>query len=169
RTLSGLREGVLQRLEYRAFALEQIHSVLREVTHLDAAADRHRAVVRRRRARHQLQQRGFSRAVDTHDAPAFLPPHHEVEPVIDAPVAVGLLHLLQAHHVLARARRRWEIERHGLAALRRLDALDLLQLLPPALHLGRVRRARLEALDEFDFLGEHRLLTLELGLLLLFV
>ena len=77
--------------------------------------------------------------------------------------------VLQADDVLARARRRQEVERHGLAALRRLDALDLVELLDPALHLRGVRGARLEALDELDFLGQHRLLALELGLLLLLV
>ena len=85
------------------------------------------------------------------------------------PVAIALVHVLQAHHVLAGARRRQEIERHRLAALGRLDPFDLLQLLHPALHLRGVRGARLEALDELDLLGEHRLLTLELGLLLLLV
>jgi len=125
--------------------------------------------VRRRRARHQFQQRGFPGAVDAHHAPALPAADHEVEPVIDDAVAIGLLHPLQAHHILARTRRGEKIERHGLAALRRFDALDLLQLLHPALHLGGMRGARLEALDEFDLLGQHRLLALELGLLLLLV
>ena len=91
----------------------------------------------------------------------------EVQPLVDAPVAVALVHVLQAHHVLAGARRRRELERHRLAALGRLHPVDLLQLLHPALHLRGVRGARLEALDELDLLGEHRLLALELGLLLL--
>ena len=77
------------------------------------------------------------------------------------------MHALQVDDVVARARRRRELERHGLAALRRLDPLDLLELLHPALHLRGVRGARLEALDELDLLGEHRLLALELRLLLL--
>ena len=79
------------------------------------------------------------------------------------------MQLLQGDDVIARAWRGRKIERDGLAAARRLDALDLLQLLDPALHLGGVRGARLEAFDELDFLGQHRLLALELGLLLLFV
>jgi predicted MFS family arabinose efflux permease len=45
RALPGLREGILQRLEHRALAVEQIHRVLGEVAHLHAAAERHRAVV----------------------------------------------------------------------------------------------------------------------------
>ncbi len=77
------------------------------------------------------------------------------------------MHVLQAHHVLTRARRRHEVERYRLAAPGRCHPFDLLQLLYPALHLGGVRGTRLEALDEIDFLGEHRLLALELGLLLL--
>ena len=122
-----------------------------------------------RRARHQLQQRGFAGAVDAHHAPALPAADHEIQPVIDDAVAIALLHPLQADHVLARTRRGQKIERHGLAALRRLDPLDLLQLLHPALHLGGMRGARLEALDEFDLLGQHRLLALELRLLLLLV
>ena len=120
-----------------------------------------------RRARHQLQQRRLAGAVDAHDAPALPAAHLEVEPLVDAAAAVALVHVLQAHHVLAGARRRRELEHHRLAALGRLDPLDLLQLLHPALHLRGVRGARLEALDELDLLGEHRLLALELRLLLL--
>ena len=86
-----------------------------------------------------------------------------------AAAAIALVDVLQADDILARARRRHEFERYGLAALRRLDALDLVELLDPALHLRRMRGARLEAFDELDFLGQHRLLALELGLLLLFV
>ncbi len=48
-----------------------------------------------------------------------------------------------------------------------LHALDLVELLHPALHLRSVGGPRLEALDELDLLGQHRLLALELGLLLL--
>ena len=77
------------------------------------------------------------------------------------------MHVLQADDVLADARRRRKIERHALAALRRLDAFDLVELLHPALHLRGVGSARLEPLDELDLLGEHRLLALELRLLLL--
>jgi len=98
--LARLRERILQRLEHRAFAVQEIHGVLREVTHLHAAAERHRAIVRRRRARHQFQQRGFSRTVDAHHAPAFPAADHEIQPVIDHPLAVALLHPLQADDVL---------------------------------------------------------------------
>jgi hypothetical protein len=57
---------------------------------------------------------------------------------------------------------------HGLAPARRRDLLDLVEFLHPALHLGGVRGARLEGLDELDLLSGHRLLALELRLLLLF-
>src|SRR5262249_57552198 len=67
---------------------------------------------------------------------------------------------------LAAARRRREVERDRLPAAGRLDPLDLVELVLPALHLRGMRGARLEALDELDFLGEHRVLALELGLLL---
>ena len=127
------------------------------------------AVVRLGRARDQLQQRGLARAVDAHDAPALAAAHLEIQPLVNDPRAIALVHVLQADHVLAGARRRREVERDGLPAARRLDPLDLFQLLDPALHLRGMRGARLEALDELDFLGEHRLLALELRLLLLLV
>ena len=92
----------------------------------------------------------------------------EVEALVDAPAAVALVHVLEADDVLAGARCRLELEHHRLPALGRLDPIDLRQLLDAALHLGGVRGARLEALDELDLLGQHRLLTVELGLLLLF-
>src|SRR6185437_6650375 len=95
------------------------------------------------------------------------PPNHEVEALIDRPAAIALVNVLQACDILARARRRLKIECNGLAPSRRLDPLDLLELLDPTLHLRGVRSACLEALDELDLLGEHRLLTLELRLLLL--
>src|SRR3546814_15858305 len=60
-------------------------------------------------------------------------------------------------------------ERHRLPATRRLDAIDLFEFLHPALHLRGVTGTRLEAFDELDLLGQHRLLPLELGLLVLLV
>src|SRR6185295_19447997 len=135
-TLAGLREGIFQRLEHRAFAVEQIHGVLGEVAHLDAAADRHRAVVGLGRAGYQLQQRRLAGAIDAHHAPPLPAADHEIEPLIDGAAAITLVDVLQADDILARARRRQEFERHRLASLRRLDALDLVELLDPALHLG---------------------------------
>jgi hypothetical protein len=49
---------------------------------------------------------------------------------------------------LAGARRGLELERHRLPPPGRLHPVDLLQLLDPALHLRRMGRPRLEALDE---------------------
>src|SRR6478752_5382889 len=143
--------------------------MLGEIAHLDATADRDRALVRLARTRDELEQRRFSGAVDAHHAPALPAADHEIEPVIDALAAVALEHLLERNDVLARARRRRKVERHRLAAARRLDPLDLVELLHPALNLSGMRGARLEPLDELDLLGEHRLLALELGLLLLLV
>ena len=167
RALAGLRERVLQRLEHGALAVEQLHGVLREVAHLHAAAEGHRAVVRLGLAGDQLEQRGLARAVDAHHAPALPAADQEVEPVVDLAAAVALVDVLQLDHVLAGARRWRKLEHQRLAALGRLDVLDLVELLHPALHLRRVGGARLEALDEADFLGEHGLLALELRLLLL--
>ena len=79
------------------------------------------------------------------------------------------MHVLQADDVLAASAAPAGIERHGLAALRRFDPLDLVELLHPALHLRGVRGARLETFDELDFLRQHGLLAFELRLLLFLV
>src|SRR3954453_8415517 len=109
--------------------------MLREIAHLDAAADRHGALVRLARARDELEQCRFAGAVDAHHAPALPAADHEIEPVIDPLAAVALEDLFEHNAVLARARRRWEVERHRLAAARRLHPLDLVELLHPALNL----------------------------------
>src|SRR5262249_44711816 len=112
------------------------------------------------------QESALARAVHAHDAPALAPADEEVEPPVDATRAESLVDAGELHDVVARARRRREIELHDVPAARRLDALDLLELLHARLHLRRVARARLEARDECLFLREHRLLArvLRLGL-----
>ncbi len=76
------------------------------------------------------------------------------------------MHALHRRDVLARARRRLELKAHRLLALGRFDALDLVELLDPALHLRGMAGARLESFDEGHLLCQHRLLTFELRLLL---
>src|SRR5262249_58210315 len=75
-------------------------------------------------------------------------------------------HVVSARPALAAARRQRKLERARLPAPRRLGPLDLVELLHAALHLRGMRGPRLEPLDEADLLGEHRLLALELRLLL---
>ena len=75
------------------------------------------------------------------------------------------MHVLDHRHLVARARRRAELELDDVALLRQLDLLDLVQRLDAALHLRRLGGVRLEALDEALLLGEHRLLPRERGLL----
>src|SRR3546814_17713975 len=68
-------------------------------------------------------------------------------------------HTLSLHDALpiSGARGRAEFELHGLAVPGWLHPFDLVQLLHPALHLRCMRGPRLEALDELDLLGQHRL------------
>ena len=63
--------------------------------------------------------------------------------------------------LVAGAGRRLEVEALGLAAARRLELVDLVELLDATLHLRGVRRSRLEARDELVLLLEHRLLTID--------
>ena len=169
RALTRLREGRLQLLEHAEFAVQHFHGVLGEIAHLHRAAHGHCAGVGTGRANHQFQQGGLARAIDPHHAPALLAAHQKVEPFIDHAVAIALVDVLQRDHILAGAGRWREFEGHGLAALGRLHALDLVEFFHAALDLRRMGGARLEALDELDLLGEHGLLALELRQLLLLV
>src|SRR5262249_16741470 len=76
------------------------------------------------------------------------------------------LDAFQAGDVLARARRPGEVELDRAATARRLDLLDLVELLDARLYLRRLRRLCLEALDEAHLLAQHRLLALVLRRLL---
>ena len=71
----------------------------------------------------------------------------------------ALRHVLEHRDLIARARRRTEVELHDPPLLRQLDLLDLLERLDAALHLRRLGRVRGEAFDEPLLLGEHRLLA----------
>ena len=140
--------------------------MLGEIAHLHARADRHLAVVGRGLAGHELEEGALAGAVHAHHTPALAAPDQEVEVVVDLSRSVAFRHVIELGDVLAGARRRAEVELDDAAALGGLDAVDLLQLLHPTLHLRGVARAGLEALDEGDLLGEHGLLARVLRLLL---
>ena len=76
------------------------------------------------------------------------------------------MQVLDHRHLVARARRDAELELHHVPLLGQLDLLDLVQRLDAALHLRRLGRVRLEALDEALLLGEHGLLPREGRLLI---
>src|SRR6185437_9702748 len=97
-------------------AVEQIHGVLGEIAHPDAAAEGHRALVWPDLAGRQLQQRGFARTVGAEHAPAFRATHPEIEPRVDRLAAIALVNLPEARHVIARARWGAEFKPDGLAA-----------------------------------------------------
>jgi hypothetical protein len=158
---------VLERLEHRALRIEDLHRVLREVADADARAERDGPGVGRRLAGDELQERALARAVHAHDTPSLPPADEEVESVVDASGPPAFVDALELRDVLARPRRWREVELDHLAAARRLDAVDLLELLHARLYLRRMARARLEAGDERLFLREHRLLArvLRFGLL----
>ena len=143
--------------------------MLGEIAHLDAGAEADAAIIRLGGASDEFQQRRLAGAVHAHHAPALPAAHLEVEALVDAATAIALVHVPERDHVLARARGGRKIEQHGLPALGRIHPVDFLQLFHPALHLCCMRGARLEALDELDLLGQHRLLALEGRLLLALV
>src|SRR6185503_9883955 len=108
---------------------EQLHRMLREVADLDAAAEGDGPRVGLRLARDQLEQRALAGAVDAHHAPSLAPPDQEVEAAVDGAVAPALVDAGELHDVVTRAWRRRKIEAHHLPPPRRLDLLDLRQLL----------------------------------------
>src|ERR1700761_7982336 len=117
--------------------------MLREIAQLDRQADRDGSRVRLGRAGHQLQQSRFAGAVDAHDAPPLLAADDQIEVLVDGLAAEALIHALQHRDVVAGTGRLREFEGYGLAALWRLETLDLVDFLDPALHLAGVRGARL--------------------------
>src|SRR5690606_34988742 len=122
--------------------------------------NRHCAPVRLGCAGHEFQQGRFSGAVNAEKAPALPASDHEIQPVVDRPAAIGLVHVLEADDIFTRSWRRQKIKVHCLAATWWFHAFDLVELLYPALYLSGMRGARLEPFDEFQFLGKHRLLAL---------
>ena len=116
------------------------------------------------RAGDDLQQRRLAGAVSAHHRPALAAADRQREPVVDDAPAVRLADVLEHGDLIARARRLAEVELHDAPLLGQLDLLDLVERLDAALHLRRLRRVRLEALDEALFLGEHRLLPRVRGL-----
>src|SRR5690606_25372000 len=99
------------------------------------------------RAGDELQERRLARTVAAHHAPPLAAADLEVEPAVDDARSVGLGDAAQDRDVLAESRRALELERHDLALHRRIEALDLLDLLGPALRLGRLRDVGAEAVD----------------------
>jgi hypothetical protein len=102
-------------------------------------------------------------------APALAAAHLEVEPLIDGAAAIGLVHALQADDVLARARRR--LGNSNITTWRRLlggSTRSILSSFFTRLCTCAAWEARaLNRSMNFDLLGQHRLLALELRLLLL--
>ena len=155
------REGGVQLLVHRPVRIEDVERGLGEVAELEARPELHVALVGLEGARHQLEQGALAGAVDPHHAPALAALDLEVEPVVHDVLAVGLPDAAEGRHVVPRARGLLHQEGHQHAPLGRLELVDLLELLDPALDLGRLGRVLLEALDEALLLLEHRLLARE--------
>ncbi len=149
-------------MKYGLVAIEQFHRVLGEIAHLHTGTDRDRTIIGVGSAGNELQQGGFPGAVHAQNAPALLAADAEIEPIVNDPLAIGLADVLQRRDIIARAGWRLEFEHHALAALGWFHAVDLFELLHPALHLRSVTGTRLEALDEGKLLCKHGLLALEL-------
>ena len=100
--------------------------------------------------RQQLDQRGFSGAVHSHQRNPVAALDHEIDVAKHFLLAVGFRHPDELGDDPARGLGLRKGEVNGLFFLRQLDALDLLQFLDPALHLLGLGRLVAEAVDE-DF------------------
>ena len=124
-------------------------------------------VVRLGGARHQLQQRRLAGAVDAHDAPALLAAHQEVEPVVDAPRAVALVHVFELATSSPERGAGRELERDRSGGACGGSTRSILSSFFTRLCTCAACEARaLNRSMKLDLLGEHRLLALVLRLLL---
>src|SRR5262245_19367636 len=112
----------------------------------------------------ELHEGRLPRAVraDEYDPLAALDP--EVDPRVDRRPSVSLRHGAQIDLDARRGRRLGELEADRLPPARRLDALDLLEPLDPALDLAGLGRLVAEAIDEGLHVGDLALLRLALRL-----
>ena len=111
-------------------------------------------------AGHHLQQRGFARAVGSHERDLLAAPDVQIQPIVDRLVAVGLHHALQVHDALAGTLGLGKGEVDGLALVGDDDALDALELLHPVLDLFGLGRLVAELLDEGLHVGDFLVLGL---------
>ncbi len=136
----------------------QVERLLREIAHLQARAQPDVTAVRRQLSGHHLQQRRLAGAVFPHHAPALAAANREVQSVVNDPPAVRFGDVFEHRDLLARARRRPEVEVHDAPPFRQLDLLDLVERLDPALDLCGLGGVGGKPVDEPLFLGQHRLL-----------
>jgi hypothetical protein len=156
----------LQLFQDGAAAVELLGLVLGEPPKLHRRAQLDPPLVGRQGARHHLEQGGLARPVLAHDGPALAPPHQQAQVAVDAAPGVGLAHALDLEDLVPAALDPAEVEAPLDEAAGRLDPLDLVHLLGPALHLAGLGGLGLESLDEAQVLGQGGLLLLVLGLAL---
>ncbi len=165
----GLGHGVLHGFEHGLCRVEEVHGVLAEVADVDVGPDRDAAGGRLGLAGQHLEKGGFAGAVHADHGDLLLPPDHAARrrrrPIFWPPSGRGqtLPRLSRRHHIITAARRLGKLEPDDLLLRRQLDALDLLDLLHPRLHLGGMGGAGGEAGDELLLLGQHLLLAAVAG------
>ena len=117
----------------------------------------------------ELHQRGLARAIGTYQHHVVSAVELQRDALVYEVVPVGLAHVVQRHHHVARTRRLGETEVHllGLLGKHHELVLDLLQTLDALLHLLGLRRLVAEAVDERLHVLDVALLRRALGLELL--
>jgi hypothetical protein len=167
-----LRELVLRRaelhhvLEDGQLRVEVVDAVLGEITRDDVAAFLAEAAVDRDDAGEDLEQRRLAGAVRADEHRALAAFALEVEVLIDDVVAVGLLDMLELHHLEAGARRLGEAELDLLQVVFGLVDRDLFEagdLLLLRLRAGGHRSLGAEAVDERLQVGDLALLVLNIA------
>src|SRR5262249_60802055 len=139
----------LELLEDAARGIEHLELVLRIEGDLDAMAEHALTGVGAEHPRRDAQERRLAGAVRPDERDALGAGHEEVDPRVDAPLAVALVDAAQAQHLVARARRLGEAQADARArGGGDLDARGALERPDPALHHARLARLVAKALDQ---------------------
>ena len=158
----------LHLVEHRAFGVEPLGAVLREVADAAVVAQCACAGLKFQLAREDFQQSGLACSVrpDQHSALAFF--NFQIQILVDHFLAIGLPYALKGNHALAAPGRLWKTEIHRrLIRFRRFDALHAGELLDTVLRLCRLAGLRAEAIDEILQVRDFLLLVAVGGELLL--
>ncbi|CPH55029.1 Uncharacterised protein [Burkholderia pseudomallei] len=139
--------------ERRIVLAQRLELVLGEIADREPAAGAQLARQRRERARERLDERRLALAVRAEQADALAVLDRQRDALDDRDFAavvraVAAAHVFHHEHRVRRGIGRAEFEREWRSDVRGRDPLHLLERLHPALRLLRLRRLRLEAVDE---------------------
>ena len=147
----GLRvrgRQVPQVIQHAGLGIQLFILVLREVIGFHVVPQAKLAPGHRLNARQQLDERGFARAIHSHQRHTVATLNHETDGAKHPIFAVALGHLLKLRHHAPAGLGLGKREVDGLLLWRNLDALYALQFLDATLHLLGLGGLVAEAIDK---------------------